>query len=163
MKNILVLAVLLLVVPASLNAQEIARSNIASSIVEAALVSLTNAWTEAINAKNRSKLEELMAPDFALHAWDDSWSVARADWLENLFVQIDIAEYHHSAIVAHVYGDVAAITSKWYWRGKRGTTAEKKPFEEHGYVLDVWRRNAGRWQVVSRITVVLPGKEEAGS
>jgi hypothetical protein len=65
--------------------------------------------------------------------------------------------------VAHVYGDVAAITSKWYWRGKRGTTSEKKPFEEHGYVLDVWRCNAGRWQVVSRITLVLPGKEEAGS
>jgi hypothetical protein len=63
-----------------------------------------------------------MAPDFALHAWDDSWSAERATWLDNLFAHIDIAEYQHSAIVAHVYGDIAAITSKWYCRGKRGNS-----------------------------------------
>ena len=163
MKNILLLAVLLLVVPVSLNAQEVTHSSTTSSAIETELVSLTDAWTEAINAKNRSKLEELMSADFALQAWDGSWRVERATWLENLFVRIDIAEYHHSGIVAHVYDDVAAVTSKWYWRGKRGTTSEKKPYEEHGYVLDVWRRNGGRWKVVSRITIVLPGKEEAGS
>jgi ketosteroid isomerase-like protein len=104
-----------------------------------------------------------MAPDFALHARDDSWSVERATWLDNLFAHIDIAEYPHSAIVAHVYGDIAAITSKWSWRGKRGKTSEEKPFEEHGCVLDLWRRNGERWQVVSRVSVVLPGKEAAGS
>lgn len=163
MKNILFFGVLLLVAPVSLNAQEVSHSSATPSAVESELVSLTDAWTEAIIAKNRPKLEELMAPDFALHAWDDSWRAARATWLENLFAHIDIAEYHHSAIVAHVYGDVAVITSKWYWRGKRGQTSEKKPFMEHGYVVDVWRRNGGRWQVVSRITVVLPGMEEPGS
>ena len=159
MKYILLLAVLLLAIPASLNAQEVTHSNAASSAAEAELVSLTNAWTDAINGKNRSKLEELMAPDFALHAWDGSWHVERARWLENLFEHLHIAAYRHSAIVARIYGDVAAVTSKWYWRG----TDEKRAFEEHGYVLDVWRRNGVRWQVVSRITVVLPGKEESGS
>jgi hypothetical protein len=100
--NILVVAFLLLAVPASLNAQEPAHSSTTSSTVEAQLVSLSDAWTEAINGKNRSKLEELMASDFALHAWDDSWCVERANWLENLFAHIDIEEYHHSAIVARV-------------------------------------------------------------
>jgi ketosteroid isomerase-like protein len=162
MKNNPLLAVLLLVLPVSLNAQKGAHSSTTSSAAEAELVSLTGIWTEAINEKNRSKLEELMAPDFSLHAWDDSWSVDRATWLENLFSHIDISEYHHSAIVAHVYGDVATVTSKWYWRGKRGATPEKKPFEEHGYVLDVWRRDGGHWQVISRVTVVLPGRQETG-
>ena len=159
MKSIVLLCVFLLAVPVSLNAEELADSNAAPSGAEAELLSLTNAWTEAINAKNRSKLDELMAPEFTLHAWDDSWQVARAEWLENLFSSYDIKEYHHSAIVPHVYGDVAMVASRWYWRGTRGVT-EKKPFEEHGYVVDVWRRRRNRWQVVSRITVILPGKAE---
>ena len=126
---------------------------------EAELVLLTNAWIDAINTKNRSKLDELMAPDFVLHAWDGSWQVERSRWLENLLQHIDIQAYSHSAIVPRIYGDVAAVTSKWYWRGMRGT-AEKKPFEEHGYVVDVWERKRGRWQVISRTSVVLPGQGE---
>jgi hypothetical protein len=126
---------------------------------EAELVSLTNAWTSAILAKDRAKLEKLMSPEFTLQGWDGSWQVERPQWLENTFQSYDIAEYHHADIVPHVYGDVAAITSRWYWRGKRGRD-EKKPFEEHGYALDVWRRANGWWQVVSRITIIIPGKEE---
>lgn len=162
MKNI-VLAVLLLVFPAVFSGQEVSQSSATASAAETELVSLTNTWIEAINTRNRAKLEELMAPDFVLQGWDGSWRAERATWLENLFTHIDIAEYQHSSIVAHVYGDVAAITSRWYWRGNRGTVSEKKPFEEHGYVVDMWRRNTGRWQVVSRITVVLSGKEGGGS
>jgi hypothetical protein len=124
---------------------------------EAELVSLTNAWTDAILAKDRVRLDALMAPDFALYGWGDgSRSVPRALWLENLFQHLRIAEYEHSAIVARVYGDVAMITSKYYWRG----SFLEKPFENHGYVVDVWRRGNGRWQVVSRTSVGLPGREQ---
>jgi ketosteroid isomerase-like protein len=130
--------------------------------LEAELVSLTNEWTSAILAKDRSKLDALMSPDFVLHGWDGSWHTERPQWLENLFQSYDIAEYHHSDIVPHIYGDVAAIASKWYWRGASGRN-EKKPHEQHGYVLDVWRRANGRWQVVSRITIIIPGKEEPAS
>jgi len=128
----------------------------AAGTVEAKLVSLTNEWTAAILAKDRRKLESLIAPDYRLQRWDGSWQVERAPWMENTMGKYEIAEYHHSDVVPHVY-DVAAITSKWYWRGQR----EKKPFEEHGYVLDVWRRSGDRWQVASRITIILPGKEDA--
>src|SRR6266478_6401268 len=71
--------------------------------LETELVSLTNQWTDAILAKDRSKLDTLLAPDFALHGWDGSWHVERALWLENLFQSINIAEYHHSEIVPHIY------------------------------------------------------------
>jgi hypothetical protein len=129
---------------------------------EAELLSLTNQWTAAILAKDRAKLEALMSPQFTLQGWDGSWQVERSQWLENTLRSYDIAEYHHADIVPHVYGDVAAITSKWYWRGKRGRD-EKKPFEEHGYCVDMWRRANGTWQVVSRLTIIMPGKEESGS
>jgi ketosteroid isomerase-like protein len=123
------------------------------------LKQLTLDWIDAINAKDRPKLEKLMSPDFVLSAWDGSWKAERARWLDNLFHVIDIQAYTHSGISAQVYGDVAAVTSNWYWRGIRGTD-EKKPFEEHGYVVDVWRRDGNSWRVVSRRTVILPGKEE---
>jgi ketosteroid isomerase-like protein len=123
------------------------------------LVQLTHEWIDAINAKDRPELDRLMAPDFLLRAWDGTWQVERARWLDNLFHVIDIRAYSHSAISAQVFGDVGAVTSNWYWRGERGTDA-KKPFEEHGYVVDMWRRDAGHWRVVSRTSVVLPGKEE---
>jgi hypothetical protein len=84
--------------------------------------------------------------------------VERPRWLENLFQSYDIAEYRHSDIVAHAYGDVA-VTSKYYWRGKRGR-GEKEAFVEHGYVVDVWRHSNGRWQVASRISIIEPGKEQ---
>lgn len=123
---------------------------------EAELVSLTNAWTDAILAKDQARLDALMAPDFALHAWEGGPDVPRARWLENLLQHLNIPELKHSAIVAHVYGDIATVTSKYYWRG----TFNDKPFENHGYVIDVWRRSDGRWQVVSRTSVGLPGREQ---
>lgn len=123
------------------------------------LKQLTHEWIDAINTKDRAKLDRLMAPDFVLSGWDGSWQVERARWLDNLFHVIDIQDYSHSGISAQVYGDVAAVTSNWYWRGVRGTD-EKKPFEERGYVVDVWRRDGKAWRVVSRKTVILPGKEE---
>jgi len=58
-------AALLLAVPVSLNAEQLTDSNTAPSAAEAELLSLANAWTEAINAKNRSKLQEPMAPEFS--------------------------------------------------------------------------------------------------
>jgi hypothetical protein len=36
----------------------------------AELVTLTNAWTQAINANDRVKLEALMAPEFAAYGWN---------------------------------------------------------------------------------------------
>ena len=124
---------------------------------ETELVSLTNAWTAAILAKDSAKLDALMGPDFTLYFWGDSTrSTSRQIWLENLFQHYKIAEYEHSGIVARVYGDIGVVTSQAYWRG----TFREKPFEYHGYVVDVWRHGNGHWQVVSRTSVQLPGKVE---
>ena len=122
---------------------------------EAKLVALTKEWIQAINEKDRPKLERLMSPDFVLHGWDESWYVARPEWLKNLFDVIAIAEYRHSAIVSRIYGRTGTVTSNWYWKGVRN----QKPFEEHGYAVDIWQHKPAGWQVVSRITVILPGPE----
>jgi hypothetical protein len=36
----------------------------------AELMTFTKAWTDAMNAKDRAKLEALVAPEFAFYRWD---------------------------------------------------------------------------------------------
>jgi ketosteroid isomerase-like protein len=122
---------------------------------EIELVALTNAWIDAVRARNLPALETLVAPGFVLQDWDGSGRLTRPEWLMKYVAGYDYAEYHHSAIVARIYGSVGTVTSKWYWRG----VSHQELIEAHGYAADVWQRNAGRWQVVSRTTVTLPGKE----
>jgi hypothetical protein len=50
----------------------------------AELVTLTNAWTEAINANDRAKLEALMAPEFAAYGWNGELWATRSRWLDNV-------------------------------------------------------------------------------
>jgi hypothetical protein len=57
------------------------------------LKQLTHEWIDAINTKDRAKLDRLMAPDFFLSGWDGSWRVERARWLDNLVHVIDIQDY----------------------------------------------------------------------
>jgi hypothetical protein len=158
MKVALYASLILLALVGTLNAQNPTVANPERQSDDNELVRLTHEWIDAINTKDQLKLDRLMAPNFVLRAWDGSWHAERERWLYNLFHVIDIQAYSHSAIKPQVFGDVAAVTSNWYWRGVRGTTGTKKPFEQYGYVVDMWQRTGGRWQVVSRTSVVLPGK-----
>ncbi len=163
MRIVLHTSVILLALIGSINAQNLTVANPDRQSDENELVRLTHEWIDAINAKDHTKLDKLMAPNFVLRAWDGGWQAERERWLYNLFHVLDIQAYSHSAINAQVLGDVGAVTSNWYWRGVRGAPGAKKPFEEHGYVLDMWQRTGGRWQVVSRTSIVLPGKEPSHS
>jgi hypothetical protein len=124
---------------------------------EAQLVDLSKSWSTAMNGHDRARLEELMAPEFELHKWDNTRNIARAVWFDFLLNHIKISEFEQTAIVARVYGDVGVVTSKF--PVTRGTFDDKPMGELHGYLMDVWRRTNGHWQVVSRTSVDLPGKE----
>jgi hypothetical protein len=50
----------------------------------AELVVLTDAWTDAINANGRAKLETLMAPEFAAYGWNGGQLATRWLWLNNV-------------------------------------------------------------------------------
>jgi ketosteroid isomerase-like protein len=122
----------------------------------AELVALTNDWMEAINKKDRSKLEALMAPDYALYGWNGELWAPRSVWLDNLYHHIEIQHYEHRDIAAYVYGDFANVTSIADWRG----SMNGKPFNEVDLVVDTWRQTKtnGKWQVVSRTSHAEPVK-----
>ena len=48
-------------------------------------VTLTKAWTDAMNAKDHAKLEELVAPEFALYRWNGERMAQGPDWLDFLY------------------------------------------------------------------------------
>jgi Domain of unknown function (DUF4440) len=118
----------------------------------AELVALTDDWTDAINKKDRSKLEALLASDYALYAWNGELWAPRSVWLNNLYHHIEIQHYEHRDIAAHVYGDFANVTSIADWRG----SMNGKPFNEVDIIVDTWRLKKGKWQVVSRTSHAEP-------
>ena len=110
------------------------------------LVSLTNEWTDAINKKDRKKLDELMAPEFALYHWNGNVWASRSEWLEYLLAHTTIEKNTLIDPAPHVYGDVAIVTSKRDWAG----IIDGEHFSQKCLVVDTWRSFGGHWQVVGR-------------
>jgi ketosteroid isomerase-like protein len=113
----------------------------------AELVTLTNAWTDASNAKDRAKLEALMAPEFALYGWNGELWAPRSEWLDNLLNHMEIKEpWTMRELAPKVYGDFAIVTAV----GTAAYTSDGHLFKLNVAVVDTWRRTNGRWQVVAR-------------
>jgi ketosteroid isomerase-like protein len=108
------------------------------------LVTLTNAWTEAINANDRVKLEALMAPEFAAYGWDGELWAARSKWLDNVHFY---SENTLHGISPKVYGDFAIVTSVTTFIV---TYDGRPPSNKTSILVDTWRKMNGRWQVVTR-------------
>jgi Domain of unknown function (DUF4440) len=121
----------------------------------AELVTLTNAWTEAINANSRAKLEALLAPEFAVYGWNGELWAARSPWLDNVRFYSENALHE---ISPRIYGDFAAVTSVATFV----VTDDGRPSNKTAILVDTWRRMNGRWQVVTR-TVCRIGSTSAST
>lgn len=117
----------------------------APDAASAELVTLTNTWTDAINAKDHAKLEALMAPEFALYRWSGEPLAHRSPWL-NYLDHTQIKEYTVREISARAYGEFAIVTSVCTWAGVHDGSS----FDFKSIMVDTWRRTDGKWQVVAR-------------
>jgi ketosteroid isomerase-like protein len=108
----------------------------------AELVTLTNAWTDAINAKDHAKLEALMAPEFALYRWNSELLAPRSPWLDYLD-HTEIKEYTVRDISPRACGEFAIVTFVCTWAGVH----DGRPFHFNSILLDAWRRMDGKWRV----------------
>ena len=73
MKQLLtVLLALLFYVSSGLGQQPASQAAVQSrpSTASTELVTLTKTWTDAMNAKDHAKIEQLVAPEFALYRWN---------------------------------------------------------------------------------------------
>jgi ketosteroid isomerase-like protein len=120
---------------------------------------LSKVWMDAMIARDKPKLEELMAPEYVLYTPDPKRpETPRAIWLDNLFNQLSIKSWEQTDISAHIYGAIGVVTSRYGWVG----TFHGKAFDAKGYCTDVWRSDAKHWQVVSRTCMTFPGSLTLG-
>lgn len=118
------------------------------SAEEAELIRLSQEWMDAaLVEKDEGKLRKLMAPEFTLQIWDGSRAPQSLDaWMQMLLHRLDKINLKYSGLSARVFGDVGIVYSRFHWTG----TMDGRPFEDSGFMADVWRRNGGVWQVVAR-------------
>jgi len=110
------------------------------------LVALTNEWTDAINSRNRQRLDALMAPDFALYHWNGELAAPRLQWLDNLFNHIKIQKNTLTDSAPQLYSDFGIVTSVGDWIG----AFDGKPFSQKCIVVDTWLKIDNQWKVVRR-------------
>jgi ketosteroid isomerase-like protein len=156
MKQLLVVSLALFFYTSPAQAQQPASPPSAQAALDTAsaeLVTLTKAWTNAMNAKDHTKLEELVAPEFALYRWDGEVMARRSGWLDFLY-HTEIKEYTVRDISARAYGEFGIVTLVCTWAGAHDGT----PFDVHSVMVDTWHRTSGKWQVVARnsCTPLLP-------
>jgi ketosteroid isomerase-like protein len=147
MKQLLAVFLVLLFFVPSAQPQKSASPPASQARLDAAsveLVTLTDAWTAAINANDRAKLEALMSPEFAAYGWNGELWAARSQWLDNVHLFSENALHE---ISPRVYGDFAIVTSVTTFVFTRDG---HPPAHETSILVDTWRRQNERWQVVTR-------------
>jgi ketosteroid isomerase-like protein len=115
---------------------------------ERELIHLSQEWMDAaLHRKDEKRLRELMAPEYSLQIWDASRAPQPLEaWLHTLKNRLEKIEFEYSGLNARVFGDVAVVYSRFWWKG----TLDGKPFTDSGFLADVWVKRNGRWQVVAR-------------
>ncbi len=150
------LLILLLLVPSALAQQNPGQTPAISqpafdykpTAEEAELIRLSREWMDvALFKDDEKRLEELMAPEFSLQAFDVSRAPQpRAAWLATRKTALKVHDFAYTSINARVYGDVGIVYSAFRWSGQmRGVE-----FQDSGVMVDIWQRRNGKWQVVSR-------------
>ena len=109
------------------------------------------AWMGAHQARDRERLEELVADGFrftAIHLHPDP--MTREQWMEAALGGYRITSFSFESMEIDVFGDTAVIHSRFSQIASY-TVDLSNVFR----VTDVWSRLGGRWQVVARHSSIL--------
>jgi ketosteroid isomerase-like protein len=115
---------------------------------EAKLIRLSQEWMDmALNDRDEARLRSFMASDFTLQGWDASRAPQDLDgWMKTLLERLTEVEFEYTSLNAQVFGDIGVVYSTYRWKG----AMDGQPFTDSGFLTDVWSRQSGSWQVVSR-------------
>jgi hypothetical protein len=118
------------------------------SAEEEELIRLSQEWMDAaLFHKDEKRLREIMSPDFTLQIWDASRAPQPLEsWLDMGKRQLDNIKFKYTNLNARVFGDIAVVYTSFWWSG----TINGKDFTDSGFTADVWVKNNGSWQVLSR-------------
>jgi ketosteroid isomerase-like protein len=116
------------------------------------LAELEKEWMSAMQARDRGRLEELVADRFrftAIHLNPEPMS--REQWMGAAMEGYTITTFAFEEIEIEVFGDTAVIHARYSQIASFGTVNLSNVFR----LTDVWSRHTGAWQVVARHSSIL--------
>ena len=109
---------------------------------------LEEAWTAAIKAQDRAKLEEFLRPEYTLTAAvvGGLTTMDRASWLKYAVTTYVIHEFQFNELVVREYGDTAVVSSRYTQKA----TFNGADLSAEFFITDVWVKTGEKWQVSAR-------------
>jgi ketosteroid isomerase-like protein len=109
-------------------------------------------WMSAMQARDKARLEELVADGFrftAIHLSPEP--MTREQWMGAAMEGYAITTFTYEQMDVDVSGDTAVIHARYSQIASYSTVNLSNVFR----LTDVWSRHTGRWQVVARHSSVL--------
>jgi len=106
---------------------------------------LEEKWTAAYKERKIDLLASLLAEDFVITV-EDGNTYSKTGYITHSAdpsVRVEVAEL--SDLRVRVRGNIAVVTGAYHERG----TSNRKPYEYHDRLTDVWMKVGGAWQVVA--------------
>jgi ketosteroid isomerase-like protein len=116
------------------------------------LAELEQEWMAAMQARDRDRLEELVADGFrftAIHLNPEP--MTREQWMGAAMEGYTITTFAFETMEIDVFGDTAVIHARYSQIASFATVNLSNVFR----LTDVWSRHTGAWQVVVRHSSIL--------
>ena len=110
-------------------------------------------FCKAILNKDARTLDSLLSPNFALRVADvPQSSLPRTVWMDNTLHRItgEFCEQHH-VVARKLADDLAAVSLVW----SQKATSDGRNFSGEFYLVDLWQRSSGNWQIIARYSTPL--------
>jgi hypothetical protein len=117
--------------------------------VSSDLAQLENDWMHAMMKRDRSFLDQVVAPEFTVTGikYMDSAAVTRTVWMTNVMQDLTIDSVHFINTKVSTIGDIGIVRAQFYWSGTYG----QDRFSDTTSFIDTWVKRNGDWRVVSRV------------
>jgi ketosteroid isomerase-like protein len=116
------------------------------------LAELETGWMAAMQARDRERLDELVADGFrftAVHL--DPEPMSREQWMGAAMEGYTITTFAYEEMLIDVFGDTAVIHARYSQIATYETVNLSNVFR----LTDIWSRHTGKWQVVARHSSIL--------
>jgi len=116
------------------------------------LARLEQEWMAVMQARDRERLEELVADGFrftAIHLHPEP--MTREQWMGAAMEGYTITTFAFEEMEIDLFGDTAVIHARYSQIASYGTVNLSNVFR----LTDVWARTNGHWQVVARHSSIL--------
>src|SRR6266404_7057926 len=106
---------------------------------------LEEKWTAAYKDRKIDLLSSLLAEDFVITV-EDGNTYSKAGYITHSAdssVRVEVAEL--SDLRVRLHGNIAVVTGAYHERG----TSNRKPYEYHDRLTDVWVKVGNTWEVIA--------------